>query len=183
MNNIELQNKEFDRLTELAAQWRRLQLTPVVDDDYPEVRHYYEGALHRFVTALRENRPDLFQTTGETGSANGLTFAHLAAVHLTRALRWHGTGLESWSLSDWACAMAGEAGEVCNVVKKMNRARDGIQGKKDDPEAFPTALKHEIGDTLLYLDLLAQRAGFSLEECVRDTFNRVSEREGFPERL
>jgi hypothetical protein len=32
---IELQNAEFDALTELAKQWGRLQMTPPVDDDYP----------------------------------------------------------------------------------------------------------------------------------------------------
>lgn len=40
-----------------------------------------------------------------------------------------------------------------------------------------------IGDTVVYLDLLAQRLGLRLEDCVRDTFNRISEREGFPERI
>jgi hypothetical protein len=35
----------------------------------------------------------------------------------------------------------------------------------------------------MYLDLLAQKAGLSLNRCVLDTFNRVSAREGFPERL
>ena len=55
MDRIALQNKEFDALDKLAKQWRRLQMTPVVDDDYPEVRHDYEGALSTFLTACKKN--------------------------------------------------------------------------------------------------------------------------------
>jgi len=50
-----LQNAEFDTLRELIKQWRRVELTPVVDDDYPEVRHGYESALSTFIDALRAN--------------------------------------------------------------------------------------------------------------------------------
>ena len=56
MNRFELQNTEFDTLTELSKQWDRLKMTPVVDDDYPEVRHDYEGALRSFIKALKANR-------------------------------------------------------------------------------------------------------------------------------
>lgn len=57
----------------------------------------------------------------------------------------------------------------------------GEKVKKSVHELLSVAT--EIGDTVVYLDLLAQRLGLSLEKCIRDTFNRVSEREGFPERL
>lgn len=41
VDHIQLQNDEFDALERLCKRWRALQLTAVVDDDYPEVRHYY----------------------------------------------------------------------------------------------------------------------------------------------
>lgn len=53
---MDLQNKEFETVDELAKQWKRLQLTPIVDDDYPEVRSGYEGALQRFLRAVNDNR-------------------------------------------------------------------------------------------------------------------------------
>lgn len=112
-----------------------------------------------------------------------MTFEQLREVNMTRCQRWHDP--ESWSLSDWGVAMAGEAGEVCNAIKKMNRLRDSMR-QKTGPQDSKTALQAlatEIGDTAVYLDLLAQRAGLRLEDCVRDTFNRVSVREGFPDRL
>lgn len=108
---------------------------------------------------------------------------HISTLAYVRSLRWHPDGIESWSLSDWGVALAGEVGELCNVIKKLNRVRDGMQQKAVDEDALKNALAMEIGDTYLYLDLLARRAGLDLENCIRATFNRVSIREGFPERL
>jgi len=108
---------------------------------------------------------------------------HISAISFARALRWHFNGLDSWSESDWACALAGEVGELCNVIKKRNRVRDHMQQRATNEGALQHNLKMEIGDVYIYLDLLARRVGLNLEDCVRDTFNRISEREGFPERL
>jgi hypothetical protein len=38
--------------------------------------------------------------------------------------------LLSWSMSDWMTATLGELGEAANVLKKLNRVRDGIIGKR-----------------------------------------------------
>lgn len=108
---------------------------------------------------------------------------HVSTINFARALRWHPDGLESWSESDWACALAGEVGELCNVIKKRNRVRDHLQQRATNEGALQHNLKMEIGDVYIYLDLLARRVSLNLEDCVRGTFNRISEREGFPERL
>ena len=108
---------------------------------------------------------------------------HISVVNKIRCLRWHPAGIESWSLSDWATAFAGEAGELCNVIKKLNRVRDGLPGNSETPDNLRKMLADEIGDVYAYLDLLAQAAGLHLDECVRHKFNRVSEKHGFPERL
>lgn len=112
---------------------------------------------------------------------------HISTISYMRALRWHPQGLESWSLSDWGVALAGEVGELCNVIKKLNRYRDGLQQNAVtgtiNKEMLIEKAKMEIGDSFIYLDLLARRMGFNIEDCIRATFNRVSEREGFPERL
>jgi len=54
-NAIALQNAEFDALTALALRWTALRATPVVDDNYPEQRYYYESALRTFISALKAN--------------------------------------------------------------------------------------------------------------------------------
>ena len=41
----------------------------------------------------------------------------------------------------------------------------------------------ELADTVAYADLLAQYYGIDLGRAVREKFNHVTERAGFPERL
>jgi NTP pyrophosphatase (non-canonical NTP hydrolase) len=114
-----------------------------------------------------------------------LTFRKLAEINLSRCERWHpGFPDDGWTGADWSNAMAGEAGEACNVVKKLRRIEFGKQqAAGDTKEDLLAKLELEIGDVLMYLDLLAQHYGISLEVAAIKTFNRVSEREGFPERL
>lgn len=112
-----------------------------------------------------------------------LTFARVSEVSLNRCLRWHPGGLNSWSLSDWFTALAGEVGEAGNVIKKLNRVRDGMVGNRETPDYLRVALGKELADCYLYLDLLAQAAGVDLAEAVCEKFNEVSTRNGFPERL
>lgn len=87
--------------------------------------------------------------------------------------------LESWSLSDWFTATLGELGEAANIAKKLNRVRDGIPGNKESPEELQVALRHEIADAFIYLDLLAQSAGFQIEDAVIEKFNITSEKIGY----
>lgn len=55
-DEIAKQNSEFDAVRDLTKQWRRLEMTPVVDDDYPEVRHDYDSALRTLLEKVRANR-------------------------------------------------------------------------------------------------------------------------------
>lgn len=91
--------------------------------------------------------------------------------------------LQSWSLSDWVTAAVGELGEAANVVKKLNRLRDGVPGNKVSPDVLREQLRREVADTFIYLDLLSQAAGFDLADAVRDTFNAKSRELGAPHRI
>ncbi len=112
-----------------------------------------------------------------------LSFKQLREANLSRCKRWHPGGIEDWSLSDWAIAMMGEAGEALNIVKKLNRSRDGITGNTKNVIALREDLAEELTDTIIYIDLLAARAGVSLEKAMILKFNTKSEEHGFPERL
>lgn len=119
-----------------------------------------------------------------------LTFKKLAAVNYARCRRWHKSeDLSDWSISDWACAMAGEAGEICNAVKKLRRLEDNLLSKNAkgrEIKSYEHAKKkigEEIADTVLYLNLLAIRLGLNLEEEVVKKFNSVSRKYKFPEKL
>lgn len=75
---------------------------------------------------------------------------------------------------------------MCNVVKKLNRLRDGLVGNHGDDVSHAQLvdkLGKELADVVIYCDLLAQREGLNLGELVRLKFNEVSERNNFPERL
>lgn len=90
--------------------------------------------------------------------------------------------LESWSLSDWITATAGELGEAANIVKKLNRVRDGIPGNADTPEQLRAQLADEFADVAIYLDLMAQAAGFDLE-AIRDAkFAKTSQKIGYDDK-
>ena len=112
-----------------------------------------------------------------------LRFRDLRDTNLARCARWHPNGLGEWSLSDWAVATSGELGEALNVLKKLNRERDGLTGNAQTYDELVQAFADELADTLIYLDLLAAAAGVDLERAVISKFNRVSERNNFPERL
>jgi NTP pyrophosphatase (non-canonical NTP hydrolase) len=144
-------------------------------------------------TSRREQR--VFRTAAEavlSAIRNGqppLTFAEVTAANLERCDRWHAGGIADWSVADWAVAMAGEAGEVCNAVKKLRRVEDEIANISEPDRQLSTRAEavakigEEIADTFLYLNLLACRLGIDLPSEVVAKFNRTSERYGFPERL
>lgn len=87
--------------------------------------------------------------------------------------------LHSWSISDWMTATLGELGEAANVLKKLNRVRDGIPGNSETPEELLDMFADELADTFIYLDLLAQAAGIDLPFAVRRKFEKTSAKIGY----
>jgi NTP pyrophosphatase (non-canonical NTP hydrolase) len=110
-----------------------------------------------------------------------LTFQALRDGNRARQEHWGGS--ENWTLADWSNALAGEVGEACNVVKKIRRPQLGTTGNKHDVEAYHAQLESEIGDVLIYLDLLANAAGLDLTTCVRRAFNEKSADLNMPVRI
>lgn len=113
-----------------------------------------------------------------------LTFTALRAANVPRCERWH-TGADDWTAADWSNAMCGEAGEAANVVKKLRRHEThiGALANTPPPAELVGMLADELADVVAYVDLLAHYYGIDLSRAVADKFNRVSERNGFPERL
>lgn len=91
--------------------------------------------------------------------------------------------LSSWTASDWMVALMGEAGEACNVVKKLNRLRDGIPGNKEAGAELRGKLEMELADAFIYLDLTCQALGIDLASAVLRAFNNKSGEIGYPEKL
>lgn len=119
-----------------------------------------------------------------------LTFDQLRAANMTRVEKIHPGGLFAWSMSDWMTALVGEIGEAANLIKKLNRIRDGgssTMGRVGKEEESDTMLRfklsHELADAQCYLDLLAACAGIELGQATVEKFNEVSEQMGVEERL
>ncbi len=113
-----------------------------------------------------------------------LTFDALRSANSNRrASISHGGN--TWTLGDWACALAGEVGEACNIIKKIRRGDfephpDGYGDGYDDAKV---ALAKELADVITYCDLLAEVLHIDLGEAVRSKFNEVSVRRSLPHRL
>ena len=89
--------------------------------------------------------------------------------------------LTGWSASDWMVATFGELGEAANVLKKLNRVRDGVPGNKETAEALRSKLASELADAYIYLDLFCQSQGIDLREAVLKTFDAKSAQIGYKE--
>ena len=76
-----------------------------------------------------------------------------------------------WKLSAWSNACLSELGEAGNLIKKIERGDTTLEDVR-------RKLGKEFADTLIYLDLLAFRAGIDLGQAVIDKFNEVSQRIG-----
>jgi NTP pyrophosphatase (non-canonical NTP hydrolase) len=84
-----------------------------------------------------------------------------------------GHELNDWSLTDWGCALAGEAGELCNVLKKIHRGDMSLFDANQEK-----LIANEAADIVIYLDLLCQRAGVNLSHAITDKFNAISAEKG-----
>lgn len=125
----------------------------------------------------REMRKRLLAASAEAP----MSFADFSAANRERceAPAGFNHALHSWSLSDWMTATMGELGEAANVAKKINRVRDGINGNKEAEAELRAKLRREIGDTFVYLDLMAQSCGFTIEDAAREVFNSKSAELGY----
>ena len=75
--------------------------------------------------------------------------------------------------------LAGEVGEACNVLKKLERERLGIRGSR----ATVDQLADELADVVICADLIAMDLGIDLDAAVARKFNTTSEKVGLKTRL
>lgn len=106
----------------------------------------------------------------------------LRAANNARQELW--PGVEKADLPFRGLELAGEVGELCNLVKKLHRLESGIAGNAATGEAAADALRvaifEELGDVQVSLDLLARELGVDLAAATVAKFNLVSSRVGIP---
>ncbi len=111
-----------------------------------------------------------------------LTFKEFSEVNRRRCESAMGFNhrLNSWSTSDWITAILGELGEAANIVKKLNRCRDGVPGNNVTEIDLRNSLRKECGDVFVYLDLLCQSLGFFIADAAVEVFDAKSQQLGYP---
>jgi NTP pyrophosphatase (non-canonical NTP hydrolase) len=103
--------------------------------------------------------------------------ADLRAANLARQAEWDTDG--QITLSYRGNELAGEVGEACNIIKKLERERMGIAGSR----ATLAELAEELADVIICADLIAMQLGIDLDRAVAEKFNKTSEKVGLTTRL
>ena len=82
-----------------------------------------------------------------------VNFPFLRAANVARQQEWDPSNVVDFS---WRCnELAGEAGEVCNILKKLHREKHGLPGSR----AVKDDLAEELADVVICVDLVAMTAG------------------------
>jgi NTP pyrophosphatase (non-canonical NTP hydrolase) len=109
-----------------------------------------------------------------------LTFSTLRLANITRLpLFKNSKGViahqksdgSDWSLLEYAGALAGEVGELANMLKKVRRGDTTLAEVRE-------AVAKEIADCQIYLDILAMQAGVELGGATVQKFNETSRKTG-----
>lgn len=142
-------------------------------DTDPKTEPNYEPGKDHPEPELRERMKQLMDECTKPSSRRpmirnlSLTFAELREANVARCNDvFH--KFEDWSHADWAVALTGEVGELCNLLKK---ARRGEKIKIMD-------MASELADIMIYLDLLAASLDVDLAREVIIKFNEVSDKRG-----
>lgn len=69
--------------------------------------------------------------------------------------------------------LAGEAGEVANIVKKIQRDNDGVI-----TEEVRAKLKDELGDVLWYISACSDELGLTLSDVAAYNVDKLARRHG-----
>lgn len=101
----------------------------------------------------------------------------LREANIIRSKEWAGD--VELDLSFAGNELAGEVGEACNIIKKMERKRFGLKTS----EATVDDLREELADVIICVDLIAMKLGIDLDKAVMDKFNKTSEKYGLETRM
>lgn len=168
--------KEVRELTADRDEWKRLASERIEFWECPEclfrmaVEHRdsatgeyscpncNEERLTRSLSALQEERKGVLEL--------------LRDANVLREKEWDPEG--KISVLFHGNEFAGEVGEACNIIKKLERERMGIRGTR----ATVAELAEELADVVIVADLIALHSDIDLGKAVRDKFNKTSEKYG-----
>lgn len=103
-----------------------------------------------------------------------LTIDELALANRVRNKLWDPD--RQIGLSFRGLELGGEAGEVLNKIKKLERERMGLRGSRTTIEA----LAEELADVVICVSLICNDADIDLAHAIAAKFNDTSVANGFP---
>ena len=92
----------------------------------------------------------------------------LRIANLLRDKEWNPN--RALSLSFRGNELAGETGEACNIIKKLERQTLGLVGSKSTKEQ----LAEELADVIICVDLIAMEFNLNMEQALARKFNKTS---------
>jgi NTP pyrophosphatase (non-canonical NTP hydrolase) len=114
---------------------------------------------------------------GLSAPVSDLDLSDLRRANITRQAEWDPTN--AITLAYRGNELAGEVGEACNIVKKLERERLGLRGSRVTVDQ----LAQELADVVICVDLLAMDAGVDLARAITEKFDATSEKHGLATRL
>ena len=107
--------------------------------------------------------------------------AILRQANMARQAEW--PGAEAVDLAFRGLELAGETGELCNLLKKAVRLKRGIKGTYEQNEKLARMIENEAADVLICLDLVCMDLGIDLSLVVARKFNETSMKHDLVTRL
>ena len=107
------------------------------------------------------------------------TLTAFRQASIAREVEWASDTQEPLPILFKATELGGEAGEVLNIVKKLERERMGWTGSRATVEQRAD----ELADLVICADLLAEPYGIDLVAAIVRKFNATSEQRGLATRM
>lgn len=136
------------------------------------IQRSFESEPWEFGIPVKTVRAALAAGRAEAVAAGWQTIGALQRAHTERQEEWCPD--QKPDLSFRGNEMAGEVGEACNVIKKLERERLGWRGSR----ASKDDLASELADVVHTAILCAITAGIDLEPEIIAKFNATSEKNG-----
>ena len=99
--------------------------------------------------------------------------AHLNNANIARDHEWDPNSV--LDLSFFGNELAGEVGEACNIIKKLERERLGLRGSR----ATKQQLGEELADVVIVVSIIAGKLGLDLKKEIIEKFNKTSTKNNF----
>lgn len=106
-------------------------------------------------------------------------FDELRQANIKRDIEMLAGTFVSFSPSFRGNELAGEVGEACNILKKIDRERLGIVGSRAKVEQ----LIEELADIIICVDLIGMDFDIDIISAVRRKFNKTSDERGLKTKL